>query len=68
MLGLIIFSVLETELPYLGLAVTALLPTYLRTLVTSDVDIFLWEKLCNLCNYIFKEYHRAFLTGTDHVV
>ena len=68
MLSLILSFIFQPELPDLGLTVTAALPTYLRTLVTSDVDILIWEEVGYFSEYIFKEYHCLLFSYTKNIL
>ena len=68
MLCFIFVVVLKSELCDLGLAVSTCLPTYLRTLISSDVNVFSREELANLCEDVLKELHCLLSTYAKHVV
>ena len=67
-LCLVLALVLESELTDLRLTLRTFLPAYLRTLVTSDMNIFCREKLAYLCKYVLQELINLRISCTEDIV
>ena len=59
---------LQTQFTHLGLALGTLGPAYLRTFVTSDVDVLRWEDLHDLVEDVGAELHHLGIAHAEHVV
>ena len=51
-----------------SLALRAALPTHLRALVATHMDIFRREEVDDLAQHILQELQRLVVTGTDYIV
>ena len=60
--------ILQSELSYLGLAVRACLPTHLRALVSTDMDVFRREEVAYLSQDILEELHGLLLADAEDVI
>ena len=68
MLGIKASVTLETKLLDLCLAMRTLLPTDLRALISTDMDILRREELCHLGKHILQECHSVLLSCAKHIV
>ena len=68
MLWLVFIICLESKLSNLGLASRTFLPTYLRALVATDVDIFRREKVAYFGKHILKELHGLFFSYAKYII
>ena len=68
MLRLKTVLVCQSELLDLCLTVRTVLPIYLRTFVTADMEILRREEISHLSENILEEHHGLFLSGAEHLV
>ena len=68
MFSLLAILVCIAELTDLCLTLRAFLPSYLRTLVTTDMNILRREELCNFRKNIFKEGIDLLVAGTENII
>ena len=67
MFSLLTVLIRKTEFLDLCLTLRAGLPTNLRTLITADMYIFIWEEIAHFSQDILKESIDSLISGTKHI-